>query len=481
MMRAMNSAAAPMRQLSDLPGPKAWPVVGNALQLERTRIHLQMEQWVREYGPVFRISLGKRQLMVLSDHEAIAAAMRDRPEGFRRPSSLARILNELGMAKGLFVAEGEEWHRQRRMVMTAFSPTHVRAYFPQLKRVSERLMRRWNKAADAGAEIDLQADLMRFTVDVITGLAFGVETNTLETEGDIIQHEMDKIFPMLFKRLNAIFPLWHYYKREEDRALEHALQVVQQAVDEFMAKARARLAASEALRAQPANLIEAMIVAADEPGSGMTDADVAGNVFTMLLAGEDTTANTMAWTIYLLHRNPQTLRKAQAEARAAMPSLEAFDMDQVAHLPYLEACLNEGMRLKPVAPFRMLEALKSQVVAGVALEAGTMIWCANRFDAMSEHCFPDAKAFEPQRWLDDAAHGSEQAQASVKRVSTPFGAGPRVCPGRYLAMVEMKLCMAMWLRHFDLASLDTPDGQEAQEVMSFTMTPVGLRMALNRA
>jgi cytochrome P450 len=475
----MTTDLAP-RRLSDLPGPKAWPVVGNALQLDRTRIHLQIEQWARQYGPAFRISLGKRQLLVVSDHEVIAAAMRDRPEGFRRPSSLARILGELGMAKGLFVAEGEEWHRQRRMVMTAFSPTHVRAYFPQLKRVTERLLRRWQKAADAQADIDLQADLMRFTVDVITGLAFGVETNTLETEGDIIQHEMDKIFPMLFKRLNAIFPIWHYYKSEDDRALEHALDVVQKAVDDFMAKARARLQASEALRAQPANLIEAMILAADEPGSGMTDHDVAGNVFTMLLAGEDTTANTMAWAIYLLHRNPQALQKAQAEAREVMQNLASFDMDQVAAMPYLEACLNEAMRLKPVAPFRMLETLKPQTMAGVALEAGTMVWCANRFDAMSDRFFPDAKAFEPQRWLDDAAHGGDQAQASVKRVSTPFGAGPRVCPGRYLAMVEMKLCMAMWLRHFDMASLSTPDGAEAREVMSFTMTPVGLTLRLNK-
>jgi cytochrome P450 len=476
----MTTELAP-RRLSDLPGPKAWPVVGNALQLDRTRIHLQIEQWARQYGPAFRISLGKRQLLVVSDHEAIAAAMRDRPEGFRRPSSLARILGELGMAKGLFVAEGEEWHRQRRMVMTAFSPTHVRAYFPQLKRVTERLLRRWQKAADAQAGFDLQADLMRFTVDVITGLAFGVETNTLETEGDIIQHEMDKIFPMLFKRLNAIFPLWHYYKSDDDRALEHALDVVQKAVDDFMAKARARLQASESLRAQPANLIEAMIMAADEPGSGMTDHDVAGNVFTMLLAGEDTTANTMAWAIYLLHRNPQALHRAQAEAREVMHSLEHFDLDQVAAMPYLEACLNEAMRLKPVAPFRMLEALKPQTVAGVALETGTMIWCANRFDAIGDKYFPDAQAFEPQRWLDDAAHGGEQAQASVKRVSTPFGAGPRVCPGRYLAMVEMKLCMAMWLRHFDIASLSTPDGGEAREVMSFTMTPVGLSLKLTRA
>ncbi len=471
---------AVIRQLKDLPGPRAWPIVGNALQLDRSRIHADIERWAEQYGPAFRMRLGPREVLVVSDHEAIAQAMRDRPDGFRRPSGLARIVGELSLAPGLFVAEGAQWQQQRKMVMAAFSPTHVRAYFPQLKRVAQRLQGRWEKAASQGQAIELQADLMRFTVDVITGLAFGVETNTIETDGDILQNHMDRIFPMLFKRLNAVFPLWHYYKSEEDRVLEKSIEVVKAAIGDFIARARTRLAADAALRAQPSNLIEAMIVAADEPDSGMTEADVAGNVFTMLLAGEDTTANTMAWMLDLMWRQPEALRKATEEARRVVRPWEAFTMDHVAELPYLEACINEAMRLKPVAPFRMMEALKPQVVSGVAIEPGTMIWCVSRHDSLSDRFFPSAREFCPERWLEEDTAAS-QGQASVKRVSIPFGAGPRVCPGRYLAMVEMKLCMGMLLAHFDLADLSTPDGKAAREVMNFTMTPEGQRLKLRVA
>lgn len=469
-----------VRQLKDLPGPRPWPVVGNALQLDRSRIHLDIERWAERYGEAFRMRLGKREVLVVSSHEVISNAMRDRPEGFRRPSGLARIIGELGMAPGLFVAEGEHWHRQRRMVMAAFSPTHIRAYFPQLKRVAERFRGRLDKAVASGQAVPLQADLMRFTVDVITGLAFGQETNTIEAEGDILQQHMDRIFPMLFKRLNSIFPVWHYVKTEEDRVLERSVHEVVQAIEHFMREARARLAADPARRAQPPNLIEALIVASEAPDSGMSEDDVVGNVFTMLLAGEDTTANTMAWLLDLLWRQPQALRKAVDEARRVVLPFEALTMDAVGELHYLDACINEAMRLKPVAPFRMLEALKPQVVAGVQIEAGTMVWCVSRHDSLSNDCFEAAREFRPERWLEDDT-AAQQGQASVKRVSIPFGAGPRVCPGRYLAMVEMKLCLGMLLAHFDIEAIDTPDGQAAREVMNFTMTPEGQRLRLRRA
>lgn len=445
------------------------------MQIKLDQVHLDVERWAREYGPVFKARLGPTHVLVLSDHDVINAVMKDRPEGFRRPSSLDKIVREMGIQPGLFNAEGLVWHAQRRMVMSAFSPTHVRAYFPVLLKVALRLQKRWMAAAQGHQPIDLQADLMRFTVDAIAGLAFGAETNTLESDDDIIQRHLDKIFPALFRRLNALVPYWRWFKLEQDKDLDRSIQVVIQAIDDYIAQARERMRQEPARVAQPSNLLEAMIAAADQADSGVSDADVAGNVITMLLAGEDTTANTLAWAIYLLHQNPATLRKAQAEARRVVANLPDMTMDQVAELPYLEAVCHETMRLKPVAPFRVVQALQDTVIAGVAIEKDTMVWCVSRHDTMDDAHFADATAFEPQRWLDaDTAAGS-----SAKRISTPFGTGPRVCPGRYLALVEMKLALATLLSQFNIEAVDTPDGSEAREIMSFTMTPVGLTLKLS--
>jgi cytochrome P450 len=147
-------------------------------------------------------------------------------------------------------------------------------------------------------------------------------------------------------------------------------------------------------------------------------------------------------------------------------------------LVYLDACASETMRLKPVAPFIALQALRDTVVGNVAVPQGTMIWGVLRHDSVSDRLFERPEAFEPARWLD----GTEPPLSSAaKRSAMPFGSGPRMCPGRYLALLEMKVAMAMLLSSFDIESVDTPDGGPAEERMAFTMNPVGLRMRLLEA
>lgn len=470
----MNSTT--LRQIRDLPGPPGWPVLGNSFQIERARVHRDVERWAKMYGPIFRMRLGRRDQLVIADHAVLSAAMRDRPDGFER-SPLSRSIGvEMRLPQGVFSAEGEDWMRQRRMVMASFAPGHVRAYFPSLVKVVLRLRGRWNKAASTGESIVLQADLMRFTVDAIAGLAFGKDINTLESGEDVIQRHLDKVLPAIFRRAFSFFPYWRYVKLPADRALDHSVDVIRTTIHEFVAQARQRLRDDPELRSQPRNLLEAMVLAADEPDSGLGDQQVVGNVLTMLLAGEDTTANTLAWMIDLLYRNPQALQRLQQEVRSLAPDPSRYTPEIMDRLPYLDACASETMRLKPVAPFIVLHALRDASVGDVAVPKGSMIWGVMRHDSMDERHFPDATAFQPERWLPEA---EPPLSTAAKRAAMPFGSGPRMCPGRYLALLEMKVAMAMLLSSFDITAVDTPDGGPARERMAFTMNPVGLSMRLS--
>lgn len=468
--------AATVRALHELPGPRGWPLAGNFFQLQHDRLHAQLEDWAHEFGPLYRLQLFRRPVLVVGDHTLVAAMLRDRPDGFRRTSRLEEIGAEMGLLPGLFGANGDDWRRQRRMVMHGFDPAHVRSYFPSLQKVVARLAGRWQRAAREGRAIELQPELMRYTVDTIAGLAFGSEVNTLESDGDIIQQHLDRIFPALFKRLFSL-PTWRWWKTADDRRLEASVTEVVAAVHGFIAQARSRLAAEPARREHPANLLEAMIVAAEQPGSGIGDLQVAGNVLTMLLAGEDTTANTIAWMIEQLWRHPATLARAGEEARRVCGRGDELTLEQMAELDYLEACADETMRLKPVAPLIAVQAAREQVVGGVRLPAGTAGICLMRRDPVDERLVPNAARFEPERWLAGEASAAMSLQ-SAKRISMPFGAGPRICPGRYLALLEMKMAMAMLLTRFDIVDVATPDGRPARELMKFTMTPVGLTMRL---
>ena len=466
-----------LRHFNDLPGPRGIPVLGNALQIEAPRFHLQLEQWCREYGPFFKLKIGNRRLLIVGDHQVVASILRNRPDGFRRTSRLEEIWIELGLPLGLFVANGDAWKRQRRMVMAGFDPAHVKRYFPALQAVSQRLGGRWRLAAEGGVAIDLQADLMRYTVDTIAGLAFGAEVNTLESDDDVIQHHLNKIFPALFKRILAPVPIWRFVRSTADRQLERSIGEVNAAVAGFIKQARERLQADSLLREHPRNLLEVMIVAADEPGSGIDDQQVAGNVLTMLLAGEDTTANTIAWMLHLLWLHPRALASATEEVRRVVDDPALPTLDQMAQLHYVEACAHETMRLKPVAPLIPLETLHEMTVGDVKVPAGIIVNSLMRMGSVSDSHLPRAAAFEPERWLVEGETATAAAQG-VKRISMPFGAGPRICPGRYLALLEMKMAMAQLLGNFDIESISTPDGQEAREHLAFTMTPVGLRMRL---
>src|SRR5437868_6706863 len=138
-----------------------------------------------------------------------------------------------------------------------------------------------------------------------------------------------------------------------------------------------------------------MIAAADQPGSGITDLQVAGNVFTMLLAGEDTTANTIAWMIDLLWRHPAALQCAADEVHRVVGDSALPTFEQLAQLDYVEACTHETMRLKPVAPILALQAKHDTQVGDVQVTSGTMVINLKRRDSLSVSYLPRAAAFEP--------------------------------------------------------------------------------------
>src|SRR3954454_9342420 len=97
---ARPAAPERLREIDELTSPPALPLVGNALQFERPRMHQKVERWVREYGPCFTFRLGRRRIVVVADHAAMGAVMRDRPDGFRRTKRLAEITAEIGSAAG---------------------------------------------------------------------------------------------------------------------------------------------------------------------------------------------------------------------------------------------------------------------------------------------------------------------------------------------------------------------------------------------
>lgn len=468
-MPSLPAAPRAVRSLDQLPGPRGIPLLGNLLQLHPTKLHITLEEWCREFGPIYMYKLMHRPFVVIADPEQVNQILRDRPKTYRRWNAIENISKELGM-NGVFSAEGDAWRRQRSLVAQALNPAHLRSFFPTMCKVTVRLKARLDKAAREHRPVDIQKDLMRYTVDVTTNIALGYDMNTLECEGDVIQRHLEWVFPMLNRRINSPFPYWHYLKLSDDRELDHAVKALREIVGGFISDSRARMARSRELALRPANFLEALIVAQEDGVAPLTDDEVFANVFTILLAGEDTTANTIAWMTDFMCRYPQVQQRMQDEVDSLLGQaafVEEFgDTDRLA---FLDAVANETMRLKPVAPLLALEGNRDVMIGDVEVPAGTVIMLLTRHSALVDAAAAEGDSFAPERWLsgDDAA-------ARHRAGFVPFGSGPRLCPGRSLALLEIRSVVAMICRNFHLS--ESADASPVEEVFSFSMMPRNLRV-----
>ena len=456
----------PIRILDDLPGPRGLPLLGNALEVKPKELHRLVAGWADNYGPLFVFRVATTRILTVTDAEIIQQLLRDRPDRLRRWHKIEDILVDI-KANGLFSAEGAEWRQQRKYVVHMLNGSHVRQFIPRFEEVAGRLRRRWWRMAMTGKSTNVHADLMRLTVDVTSGLAFGKDVNTIEEKKDPIQVHLDKLFPAIARRQTALFPYWRYFPLAEDREVAFAVKEIGKFIDGLIEETRARLAGAPELRASPRNLLEALVASQDD-AEGPSDDEIAANVMTVLLAGEDTTANTLSYMIHFLMEYPEVQAAVQEEVDRVfgMAELPWQDPATPERLTYIEAFANEAMRCKPVGGHLFLEANEDLQIRDVFVPKGTPILALTGYVGTQEVNFADAKTFRPERWLegrqgDDAAHNT--------RAFMPFGAGPRFCPGRKLAMLQIKMVTAMLCRDFQVNR--PTDAQPLEDIYNFTVGP----------
>jgi cytochrome P450 len=219
-----------------------------------------------------------------------------------------------------------------------------------------------------------------------------------------------------------------------------------------------------------------MIVAATESNEGLarlSNDEVFANALTLLIAGEDTTAYTIAWMLYFLAKHPDIQEELREEVDAVLGSSRTLPSYAAAsELRYLTALAHETLRLKGPAPLLALAAARDTQLADIALPAGTPVFALLRQVGLQPESFPEPERFEPRRWLTNDDSGQ---RAALARESLPFGAGPRVCPGRQVALLECAILMSAVIKSFELA---LPPGLEVREAFDFAMKPENLRVIL---
>lgn len=444
-----------------LKGPKGYPLVGMTPKLDLNNLHNQLEGWAKEFGDVFNLDLGYTSQTVVSRPSIIHKIFANRPEGFIRMKKMDGILKEGGV-HGVFNAEGDEWRLHRKIVAKGLDVKHQKEFYPLMLSTVEKLYNKWAKNAENGDVFDIQRDLLRFTVDITATLAFGFKMNTLEQEGSAIQDHMEKVFPMIFKRINQPIQWHRLYKNRADKEFEVAVEEMKKLVEEFISSGIERLKSNPELKDNPSNLLESILIAAEEE-KDFTLKEVRGTLLTLLMAGEDTTAHTLIWILYLLTMHTDVQKGIREEVDRILGEdkwLKEYKANNEFH--FIEGVAHESMRFKPVAPIMVFQAAKEMNIEEFCFKKGQKIITNYRPGALNDDYFTDAQNFNPKRWLKESKCPVHNMEAFAA-----FGGGPRYCPGRNLAILEIKMVIAMLFKNFNVEMVT--EHKDIHEIMAFAM------------
>lgn len=409
------------------------------------------------------------RVCVANDPEVVAEVLVDKAKSFAKSDMLRFSLWNLA-GEGLFTSNGDLWKRQRKLMAPLFTPKALSAYADAMVECAERTCATWRD----GDTITLAHETTRLTMGVAGRTLFDVDTFdesdalsealtvALDWTGTVIGRP-SAILHVLAKRAMeeagervppALRPLTSAAAKafqgpvalvsKDDRAFGRAIRTLDDYVQRMIDDRRSA-------RERPKDLLTRLLETRDEEtGESMSDRQIRDEVLTLFVAGHETTATGLAWTLYLAAKEPEILAAMQREADAV------GDRPTMDDLPRLDMCLRafkEALRLYPPVYMFGRDSIEEVTVGGYELPKRTNVLVSPWAIHHSPHVWPDPERFDPDRFLP----ANEAARS--RHAYLPFGAGPRVCLGNHFAYMEAQLALAVLLRRFDFERLadDEPE------------------------
>jgi cytochrome P450 len=378
-------------------------------------------------------------------------------------------LEKLGPAlgQGLLTSERDEWRFQRRTVAPLFQPSAVADYFTVMVDAVARMLARWETVADDGTVIDAAREMTALTYEIISRTVF---SNEIETGPDAMSAAITRFFDTHGRiDLWDIVKLLRWLPRPAEWRMRPATRVFREEVRRLLQQRRTRQAAGQPV---PNDLVTLLAAARDpETGAPLPEETIHDNLITFIAAGHETTANALAWTLFLLSEYPWAFDRMAQEVDTALVG-RTPTVEDVAQLNVVRMTLEEAMRLYPPVPFLSREAIGPDRIDGVEIAPGTLVivapWLVHRHRLLWRE--PDL--FEPERF-------SPERRPRIPRFAyLPFGAGARVCIGASFAMQEALIALTMIAQRFRPRLLP---GAYVEPVARITLRPArGLPMRVER-
>jgi cytochrome P450 len=400
--------------MREIPGPAPSPPNGNLADIAAAGgLHTFQLELHERYGPVARFDLPGTRVVSVADPELLAATSRIN----QRPEELFAFLSPLFEAGNLQTIDEREHVPWRRLLLSALGNHRSHeAHFGAFTRMTMELADRW--AADGG-NVALQEDLSELSLRLICEFALGSELGSArETSA-------------AFREL-----ILEYMGRQYD--LPSELPEQERAARAEQALAYVRETITRILAAQQGAGLVSMLADSDWAPARIRD-----TAFVVVMAGYHTSGVAVSWALHLLAEHPEVARRLRDELDRVLGDRPAPTYDELRSLDYLERVVKEAMRRYPPGPYAARELTEDLVLGDHVVPAGTTlmypIWAVH----LNPAHWPDPERFDPDRFTAAAAEGRP------KFAFIPFGFGPRSCEGAALAMVEVKLVLAVMVKRFE--------------------------------
>ncbi len=404
----------------------AVPLLGHVPVMMRDPLAFFTE-CARSCGDWTPIRFGSKPFFSATHPDLIEEVLVAKYRSFQKSPGLRR--SSILFGQGLLTSEGDFWRKQRRLIQPAFHRDRIAAFAATMIEAGQRHLGAWR----TGEPFDVHADLMRLTMDVAVATLFGSQIEEMET----VARALDTGQTLFARWMHylVMLPDWvpTPYSPGIARAVKDLDAVVYRLIEE-------RRTSGE----DKGDLLSMLLGLKDaDDGEVMSERQLRDEILTLFLAGHETTALTLTWTLYLLAQNPEAESRLHAELDSVLSNKTPTPGD-AARLTFTEQVVREAMRLYPPGWIIGRQAIEDIEIGGHKVPSGASVIMPQYVVHRDARYFDRPERFLPERWTP------EFMRALPKYAYFPFGGGPRVCIGSAYAMLESVLLLASIASRFQL-------------------------------
>jgi cytochrome P450 len=371
--------------------------------------------------------------LLSNDPEAVRHVMMSNATNYRRPVSVRRVTRPLG-GEGLFLAEGANWRRQRRLLAPTFAPASIKLLLPHFQEAGLHLLHMIERTGQA----NLSSAFQETALEAVLRALFSMPENLArEKLSHLVRDYVEGSGrPSLLDGLARSEDSFAFANLRRKR-FQHAWFA---GIDAVIAERRVRSADGD-----QRDLLDLLLRIEDAgTGEALSSAEIRDQCATMFFAGSETTARLMFWATYLLTQDAEEQDKVRAEIAAFSPE-QARDLADLQNWPRLRNLLLETLRLYPPVPHIIRDAIASDEIAGEKVTAGTQVWFSAWVMHRHRKFWDRPTAFVPDRFADKSTPWTQMTGYM------PFGAGPRICIGLHFALSEALIVLAMLFARYRIS------------------------------